>query len=86
MQQHHSNSSTSFLSDNNDKASNDFKLERRETAFTVIFISFLQFLDFSLKKLYIYCCSFYYLVVMENTKFTLFNTTYNYRGSCCDYS
>ncbi|KAG2215616.1 hypothetical protein INT46_006220 [Mucor plumbeus] len=34
MQQHHSNSSTSFLSDNNDKASNDFKLERRETAFT----------------------------------------------------
>ncbi|CAO0794259.1 unnamed protein product [Mucor circinelloides] len=34
MQQHHSYSSTSFLSENNDKASNDFKLERRETAFT----------------------------------------------------
>ncbi|KAL7317687.1 hypothetical protein PS15m_004009 [Mucor circinelloides] len=34
MQQHHSYSSTSFLSENNDKTSNDFKLERRETAFT----------------------------------------------------
>ncbi|KAI8641854.1 hypothetical protein BD408DRAFT_388215 [Parasitella parasitica] len=34
MQQQHSNSSTSFLSENNDKANNDFKLERKETAFT----------------------------------------------------
>jgi hypothetical protein len=31
----HTNSSASFLSDNNDKAATDFILERRDTAFNV---------------------------------------------------
>lgn len=61
----YNNSSTSFLSDNNDKA-NEFKQEQqKDTAFTVSGLSFFFFYSF------LYSLFSLLLVFMENTEFTL---------------